>query len=396
MNSSVAWSNRVKAILFGLGFGLVFHTSGNWWKIFTERVPECGQPNCVADFAAIYTGAKLMWENPLFLYDPNAQLAYQNSIAPTERALPFIYPPMTAAVLSPLGSVTFSTAFLLITFVNLVLIGESLRLWIRFQQLTKDQTQWLMLFTLCNLGVHAVVFYGQTSALVLFLLTRHIVAQKQTGDFRRGLWAGLLCLKPQFLPIPWMVFCVNRKWRDLTIAGALSLLLILGACAWIGMEATQQYFQLARTITFENNWTNPAGAMHNWKALTVVWLPSNWQAYGQWLGSAWVIVALVYFNRQALRQQNGFVMSWIANVLAVLIVSPHLFTHDLALLIIPCALFLSLSKEKVPILVGLGLVALAALPAVNHLLPTSTAITLVLLLLLTFKFIVAKRPKQVT
>ena len=58
---------------------------------------------------------------------------------------------------------------------------------------------------------------------------------------------------------------------------------------------------------------------------------------------------------------------------------PHLFTHDLTLLIVPCALLLSKVKAQVPLAIGIGLVMLAILPAVSSLVPAIMAVTLVML-----------------
>jgi hypothetical protein len=372
-------SNLVKAVTLGLGLGLALHTGGNWWNIYTDSVPDCGQRHCVADFTAIYTGAQLMLENPRLLYDPNTQLIYNNRVAATERALPFVYPPITAAVLSPLGGISFSAAFLLFTCVNIFLLSESLRLWIRFLNLSRDQAQWLGLFTICNLGVHVVLFHGQTSALILFLLTRVILACAHRGAFATGLWSGLLCLKPQFLILPCVVLAAMHQWRDLVLAGTISAVLFGGTFYWIGAEASRQYLQLINKMGLEHDWTNPVGNMHNWRAIVTFWLPPDWQPYMQWLGTGLVMAAVFKVNYNPDKQRDGFVWRWIVNVLALLIMSPHLFTHDLVLLIIPCALFLSLFKPVLPVFVGLGLIFIAAFPAINHVLPTSTAILLLIL-----------------
>jgi hypothetical protein len=382
MSSAVAWRNRVKAIVLGLGLGLALLTSANWLNIFIDHVPQCSQPNCVADFAAIYSGAKLMWENPRSLYDPSEQLAHQQKIAPTERALPFVYPPITAVILSPLAWLPFSAAFLAMTFINILLLSESLRLLIRYLNLTKDQSHWLLLYALCSFGVHAVVFYGQTSVIVLFVLSRHLVTQKIRQEIQTGLWAGLLCVKPQFLPIPYLVLSIRRSWRAITTAGLVALLLLGGTFFWIGLEATKQYILVIGNMTAENSWTHPLQSMHNLKALASTWLPARWQASGWGLGSAIVIFIVVRSNLRARAPSNDFAVRWIINILALLLLLPHLFTHDLALLIIPCALLLSLFKECVPIPIGIGLAALAALPALNHLCPTIVAITLTILLAL--------------
>jgi hypothetical protein len=49
---------------------------------------------------------------------------------------------------------------------------------------------------------------------------------------------------------------------------------------------------------------------------------------------------------------------------------------DLSLLIIPCALALHRYKAGVPLWFGIGLIAIAMLPALNYLVPTIMALTL--------------------
>ncbi|MGH7870923.1 MAG: hypothetical protein ACREQO_01745, partial [Candidatus Binatia bacterium] len=66
----------------------------------------------------------------------------------------------------------------------------------------------------------------------------------------------------------------------------------------------------------------------------------------------------------------------------LLLVSPHLFTHDLTLLILPCALFLARFKERVPATIGIALIATAALPILSQSLPTITATALLGIFLL--------------
>ncbi|MGH7797609.1 MAG: glycosyltransferase family 87 protein [Candidatus Binatia bacterium] len=395
MNSSHAWSNRVKAILLGLGLGLVFHTSGNWWKILTDRVPECGQPNCVADFVTFYAEAKLFWDEPQSLYDLDRQLAYQKRIAPTERVLPFVYPPITAALMAPLALLPFPIAFLAMTLLNLALLMVSLRLLIRKLSLTRDQAQWLLLFALCNFGAHAVVFYGQTSAIILYFLTGHILAQKQSAEYKAGIWAALLSVKPQFLPIPHGILFLRGQWRGLLLGVFFSLALIAGAFLFVGVETSKQYFDLARRMMVaDDDWWNQWRSMHNLRALTIYWLPPTWQAYVWWAGITLAFSAVIAVNLRWNKKADGFALTWIVNVLGLLIVIPHLFTHDLTLLILPCALFLSLFKQGVPLLVGLGLVLLAALPAVNHVLPTSMATALVILYILSLTQVAARTAER--
>jgi glycosyl transferase family 87 len=387
MSTSSAWHNRIKAIVFGLGLGLAFHTSGNWFKILIDRVPECDKPNCVADFVTFYAEGRLAWEERQSLYDLNKQLTYQKRIAPTERVLPFVYPPITAALFAPLALMPFPLAFLAMTLANVALLWASLRLLIRHLPLTRDQSQWLMLFALCNFGAQAVVFYGQTSAIVLFFLTHHVLAHRRANELKAGISAGLLCVKPQYLPIPHLVLFLRQRWRGLIVGAAISTALILGAFVLIGAEASKQYFLLAqRMVSADDDWWNQWRSMHNLRALTIYWLPAAIQPYVWLAGCALVIASMIVFNLRANKRADDFAATWNVNILALLIVIPHLFTHDLTLLILPCALFLSRFKDTLPIAVGLGLVILAALPAVNYLLPTIMATALVMLFILSVVF----------
>lgn len=380
MNSTNRWRNRIKALIFGMGAALAVQVSGNWFKILMDRVPECGQRTCVADFVTFYAEAKLFWEEPRSLYDLDRQLAYQRSIAPTERVLPFVYPPITAALMAPLALLPFSAAFLAMTLVNLALILASLRLLVRQFSLSPDQSHWLHLFALCNFGVQGVMISGQTSAIILYCLTRHVIAQKRRNQSTAGFWAALLSFKPQYLPIPHLVLLLNRKWRGLLIGAVISTVLIVGAFFLVGAQASRQYFELAqRMVAADDDWWNQWRGMHNLRALTIYWLPAAWQAYVWWAGIALVLSAVISCNLRREKVAAGFAVVWIINVLGLLIVIPHLFTHDLTLLILPCALLISLLKQPLPLPVGVGLVIVGALPAVNHAVPTIMAMTLVIL-----------------
>ena len=378
--ASASWINRIKATVAGVGLGLALLMSFNWWNIYAHHVPKCSTENCVADFVTFYAAAQLLWDDRQSLYDLDRQQAYQDRIAPVEKVLPFVYPPITAAFLAPLAGFSFSTAFLIMTLLNLLLIGQSLRLLIRGLNLSSDQSHWLLLFTLCNFGVHAVVFYGQTSAIVLFFLTLHVLAQRQAERPGAGVWAGLLCVKPQYLAIPHLIMLVRRRWREFLVGAAIATVLIIGLFLWIGLAASAQYLQLARRmVTADSDWWNQWRGMHNLRVLVLYGLPPAWHAATWWIVSAIVVIILVWINWRGANPEDDHAARWIVNCLGLLIGLPHLFTHDLTLLVVPCALLLRLVKTPVPPAIGIGLVVLASLPAVNYLIPTVTAVALLLL-----------------
>jgi hypothetical protein len=378
--ASASQINRIKAGFVGVGLGLAFLMSLNWWNIYAHHVPKCSTDNCVADFVTFYAAAQLMWDDPQSLYDLDRQQFYQNRIAAVEKVLPFVYPPITAAFLAPLAWFEFSTAFLIMTLVNLLLIGQSLRLLIRGLHLSNDQSHWLLLFTLCNFAVHGVIFYGQTSAIVLFFLTAHVLAQRQAERPLAGVCAGLLCIKPQYLAIPHLIMLVRRRWREFLVGAAVASVLIIGLFLWIGFEASTQYFRLAhRMVSADSDWWNQWRGMHNLRVLVIYGLPPAWHALTWWLLSALIVAILIWINWPEAKHSDDHATRWIVNCLGLMIVLPHLFTHDLTLLIIPCALLLSLIKAQVRPVMGIGLAALAILPAINYLIPTIMAGALLML-----------------
>ncbi len=237
-----------------------------------------------------------------------------------------------------------------------------------------------MLFTLCNFAVHGVVFYGQTSAIVLLFLTLHVLSQRQGSRAAAGVWAGLLCVKPQYLAVPHLILLVRRRWREFVVGAAIGSLLIIGMFLWIGFDASAQYFQLARRmVSADSDWWNQWRGMHNLRVLVIYALPEDWHVVVWWLLSAIVVAMLAWVNWPAAKHTEDHASRWIVNCLGLLMVLPHLFTHDLTLLIVPCALLLSKVKAQVPLAIGIELVMLAILPALNSLAPAIMAIALVTL-----------------
>lgn len=386
MQTTVAWNGRIKAIIAGLGLAVAVSLSSNWWSIYTNHIPSCVHDNCVADFVIFYAQPLMLRENPRALYDLDQQLAFQRRFVPTDRVLIFPYPPIMAVLLLPLTLLSFSGAFLTMTAVNAVLIWATLRRLINDLNFTWDQTQWLLLATLCNFGVQATLSNSHGSIIILYILTRHVLAQKNRKEIESGIWAGMLCLKLQYVPLPHFVLLLNRAWAGLFAGVLVVTVLVGGVFLFLGEQTLIQYLQIIRRYSgSENDWTNPLRGMHNLRALTGVWLPDSWSGIVWFSTMAAALFAVIWVNLRARRLINGFEKSWISNSIALLLLSPHLFTHDLSLLIIPIALLFQIHGPRVPVWLGVGVVAVSLLPALNYLLPTIMAGALVILFLLSLR-----------
>ncbi len=362
--------------MMGIALALASYSGANWLSIFIHQAPPCS-PECTSDFVTFYAAAQLLRENPSALYDIDQQFAYQKRIAPMQEALPFVYPPITALLLSPLAWLPFSGAFLFVTLINGALLWHGIRRLTRALKMTRDQRQWLFVSAACNYGLHHVLYQGQTSVLVLYLFIGFVLAEKRSAAIQSALSIGPLGVKPQYLPLPHLVLLLRRKWRALILGAGFSAGLAGAAFLLTGIDSFWQYLALARRMaSMEQNWWNQPLGMHNLRALAIAWLPEPWNHYAWGLGSALVLAGVGWAN---LGSRIEFRRRWIANMLGLLLVTPHLFTHDLALLILPCALCLSLWGEPVPLALGAGLALLGLLPIVHFAAPAIVAVVLVIL-----------------
>jgi len=366
MPSSSVWTHRIAALSVGLGIAMCAVTLPCWWTIVRDHSPSCSVSK--PDFMSLYTGAKLFWTNRSALYNLEQQRLIQESIDPSrgDWVLPFFYPPFFAAFLVPLAWLRFSAAFIVMTVINIVLLATTIELLVRRLQLNRQQTYWLVLTTLCNYGVHYGLLEGQTSFIALLLLTLFMLTLRESGFASSGIWSGFLFFKPQLAGIPLLILLSNKKWRALEWAFLTLGLFALISLVGVGADGIKDYLALSAQAAAGNDYLRiePEG-MHNLRALTYFFFPAPWRDAVWWAGTI-VLVALIVARSRASEKPNGiFFAEWIIIAAALILVSPHLHSHDLTLLIIPFALILKQLGEAVIPLVALTLVIVGVLPLIN-------------------------------
>src|SRR5262245_39900708 len=149
-----AWTNRIGALAVGLGLAMSFVIGPCWWSIVRDHNPICSQNK--PDFISLYTGAVLASTDRAALYDLERQRRVQPPIDPSRAdwVLPFFYPPFFALFLAPLSALSFSTAFVVASLINVLLLMIALHVLIRSLELNRNQTLWLVIAAFCNYGVH--------------------------------------------------------------------------------------------------------------------------------------------------------------------------------------------------------------------------------------------------
>jgi hypothetical protein len=379
------WSNRLKAVAIGLILALTALTVRHWYGTFMYGYPPCD--DCRSDFPCFYAAAKLIWQSPSALYDDASQLAIQKTIDPRigDSILPFTYPPFTAVVYMPLGWLSFPAAFLVITLINVILLAFSLRLLITRLQLTRQQSTWLILSGLCNFGVHSVLLQGQTSLIVLTLLTIFTVTTQNHRPIGAGLSAGMLFVKPQLQLIPFIILLSRRWWHALVIASITATVLAVCSVVLVGWPAILEYMNLLNTyITKERGYGSYPESMQNLRAVAQYLVSYSWAAR-LWIALIVPVVAAIFLlNAKLDADPNIVAMQWIGNFIAGVLIAPHFNAHDLAVLIIPVAFVLKRFGEPVPswlnlLVILVGIYPLVVLTFGNHLPPLVPVVLLVIL-----------------
>lgn len=366
MPSCSVWTHRIAALSVGLGIAISAVTLPCWWTIVRDHSPSCSISK--PDFISLYTGAKLFLTNRSALYNLDQQRLIQESIDPSRGGwvLPFFYPPFFAAVLVPLAWLPFSSAFIVMTVINIALLATAIALLVRRLQLNRQQTYWLVLTTWCNYGVHYGLLEGQTSFIALLLLTLFVLTLRESGFASSGIWSGFLFFKPPLAGIPLLILLSSKKWRALEWAflmlGLFALISLLG----VGVDGVKDYLALsAQAAAGDDRLRIEPEGMHNLRALTYFFFPAPWRDAVWWAGT-FLLIALIVARSRASEKPNGiFFPEWISIAAALILISPHLHSHDLTLLTIPFALILKQAGEAVTPLVAVTLVLIGVLPLIN-------------------------------
>lgn len=366
MSSPKIWNNRIAALALGLGLAMSTVILPCWWSIFRDHNPSCSAYK--PDFVSLYTGAVLMRTDRAALYDLEKQRLVQQPIDPTRGSwvLPFFYPPFFAVALLPLASLSFSAAFVTMTLLNLALLLAAVTILVRKLRLNRQQTNWLMLSTLCNYGVHYALLEAQTSFIALMLLVLFVMALQDSARGRAGTWASLMVFKPQLAVAPFLVLFGKKKWRDLGFTLVIIVLLGVVSLAAVGGDGVRAYLDLSRRAAAGDEFLHiqPEG-MHNLRALAYFFFAPPWREF-IWWSVTLAAVVLIYIKSRPIDMSAGISFTdWISILLAGVLIAPHLHSHDLTLLIVPAAFILKQVGDAVPPLVSFALVAVGILPLIN-------------------------------
>ena len=296
------------------------------------------------DFSVTYIGARMVHDGQgARLYDLAQQRKLKAALLPNAEPLIFEHPPFEAFFLSPLGGMSYHTAYLIWGLIN-ISIWLALPWLLRpYVAVPQDNLGYMVLWLIfAPLGI--ALYQGQSSLLLLLLFTATFIELKRGRDFRAGFWLALGLFKFQFT-LPFMViFLLRKKWNF--VAG---FLLMASALAGVSVIAVGPQGILSYVRLLANIITHPANVSlgsandmatvhgfvhglfgHSSSGMTLLLLVGA-------ISAALIWFAVWRWNEVA-QEPARFDLAFAASIVISLVVGSHMFTHDLSPLLL--AMFL--------------------------------------------------------
>jgi hypothetical protein len=286
------------------------------------------------DFLCWYIGAKLAWSGDFHhMYDPAAQWAVQQKVLPEEPILSvFPRPPFFAVLVAPMTALPYRSAFIVWLAIQIALLAICF-FWAA-RKFGDDALVWGALSGPAFFGIAS----GQDTSLLLALAVAGYVLAERGEDRLAGAVWGLMLIKFNLLLAVPLAMLATRRWRMLQGFSITACGLGVFSLLILGSDGLRLYFQMLSSNAFPK--FNPS------PALTI-----NLQSLAAHLGMtakafvAPATIAVLAVGWVALRQAP--LWRWLSVVLVVsLLVAPHVYAYNGALLLLPTWLMIFLSPFR--------------------------------------------------
>ncbi len=315
------------------------------------------------DFLQEYLGGYLIWEGDHErFYHLDYAIAMQHDPAVMgitfhrDQWLPIIYPPFYYLLVSPLYLLPFKTA----AYVWLGLMALCLAITVVLLVRAHPDHPMLMVWFLPAAMLFAPLLEnfassqkGTPALLILtgtYLLLRRPAppslsasgGEGRVREFAAGLVFGLLAFKPQLTLVIGFAMLLKRQW-PFVLGGIMTGVVLVGLSLLVGSEACRQYLRISQQMA---EYIETPGfqleKMHCWYGFFKLLL----QGRELWLVQAATVLASAVTVALLARLLRGplqfstprFALQFAGLVAGTVLLSPHLLTYDLTILLLPIAL----------------------------------------------------------
>ena len=289
------------------------------------------------------------------LYDLNYSTAVQHDVAvvgfhwPDQDYFPMVYPPFYYQALRPLAALEYGWAMK----VWLVLSGlaVSLSLWLLFRFYEPFRKSLVPGTIAAMLFVPLLTCFnmGQKSTFILLILTATFVLFHRKKPFWSGLMFGLIAFKPHLGLVIGLSMLLKRQWQ---FAGGA----VLTVATMVGVSFYSNpplWYDYAEVVGGMKNYVETGGYQladsHSlWGAVQLS--VSSFNAPG-WLVKSMVAIlgaGVVFLLWRVMRGQSNLIgeSAFAAMVLATVMLSPHFYSYDLTILLLPMMLIATVMGKQ--------------------------------------------------
>jgi hypothetical protein len=300
------------------------------------------------DFLAFYLGGNLYVDDRERLYDLEYQREYRDELLGDEanilqEELPFVYPPVVAALLAPLSTIPFHRAYVVWVLFGTVISTLSLAWLMETSGATRGLPLPLLLFGCFAFVPFAAQTFlgGQLSWLGVAILATTCVALLHDRDVLAGAILSLSYYKPPLFAFLLIVLVLTRGRRFVAGFALGAAVLLTATVATVGIDGALDYVDTASGYMYGREMLPgmelpTAEGMGLW-ALAVNVLPSIPIAIAVLIVSA-ILVGALCVRLQRSPDATARLFGLMLAASATLAFSLQVLKYDLALLLVPLVL----------------------------------------------------------
>ena len=309
-------------------------------------VGESGAP-IGGDLPSHLLGGRLLLQGDLHrLYDLEYQRQFWQEWLPGADFNPYVSPPFMAAFYAPLAAMPYGLALTIWSAFTIALIVVALcLLWPLIPNLHQFGRRTILGHLFVAPPALYVLLGGQDSALSLCLLAGGLRLLLAGRSVAAGALLGLGVFKPQLIAVVPILLLAQRRWRALGAWTAVAGTLTAVSMAMVGWEGVHDYAALPGSDFYRQAVVEGKGwEMQSVVAMARIALPPVFDVAVTPLAVAIGLVAFWFLIRAGASvrlQPEALPWAFGVALLAVPLMSPHLFIYDCLVLAIPVLVLLN-------------------------------------------------------
>ncbi len=290
------------------------------------------------------------------LYDLEFIQSYQHDRSkigfewPERDYFPMVYPPFFYYLVSPFSLMSYRAAvFVWAVFSTLWLIATGVLVFRFFPEGRQVFKIWFVGASIFGPWL-ACLNMGQKSSLFLFLFTGTFLLLHQRREFWAGVLFGLVAIKPQLGIVVGGAMLLKRRWSF--VAGAAISISLLVGLSWVREPSLWRDY--GEVVAHMGDYIQTGGYRltdsHSLWAAVQLAIPGLNPSLVKWIAlllAVGILVLLIRAMRGPFDVSSGrFQIQFSVWLLATVLLSPHFYSYDLTILLLPLILILVNFKSR--------------------------------------------------